>query len=152
MLLFRALLFFLLGAYAMATPVPTTSSEGKAGLSLVRRTPFFSAVQHSSLSQGELLARTKGYWWRRRSLVNITLLISPRMNLTCLDSQKGEIMWYIWTAKGLYDQLFLRRWMRRVMETRSKAKNSGIAYIVEISIRFVSTTIQTPRQLTKKFS
>ena len=152
MLLFRALLFFLLGAHAMATPVPTTSSEGKAGLSLVRRTGIFSSFNKQK--QEKLLARTKGYWWRTGSfLVNITLLISPRMNFTCLDSQKGEIMWYIWTAKGLYNQLFLRRWMRRIMETRSKEKNaSGFAYRIKKSMRSVSTTIQTPRQLTKKFS
>ncbi len=120
MLFFQTLIFFFLGAYAMATPLPTTSgSGGKAGLSLLRRAPAggVSLFASKETKQAALLKSTEGYWWRVHSfLVNITLLISPRMNLTCLDSQEGGIMWYIWTAKGSCDQSFLRRWMRRIME------------------------------------
>jgi hypothetical protein len=72
MLFFQALLFFLLGVYAMATPVPTTSgSGGKAGLSLLRRAPAGegkgSLFTSKKEKQTALLTRTKGYWWRTQS-------------------------------------------------------------------------------------
>ncbi|KAF8329889.1 hypothetical protein F5887DRAFT_1003321 [Amanita rubescens] len=74
MLLFQALLLFLLGAYSMATPVPTTSgSGGKAGLSLLRRAPAGGGMKSlfatKTKKQAALLARTEGYWWRTQSFL-----------------------------------------------------------------------------------